>query len=62
MPKDEIERARREAEDSPVAWFLILERARKTGDFEAASQAAKELKRLGVTVKYGRRSEGVPHD
>ena len=39
MRHDEIERARREAENSPVAWFVMLERSRATGDFERAAQA-----------------------
>jgi 5,10-methylenetetrahydrofolate reductase len=62
MRKGEIERARREAENSPVAWFVMLERARTTGDFERAAQAVRELKRLGVTVTFGRQPTGTPHE
>lgn len=61
MRKEEIEKARREAEDSPIAWFLVLERARRMRDFERAAQATRELKRLGVTVRYGRRAKGAHH-
>ncbi|HUT58340.1 MAG TPA: hypothetical protein VNA25_10875 [Phycisphaerae bacterium] len=59
MRKDEIENARREAENSPVAWFVMLWRARTTGDLGHAAQAVRELKRLGVTVKFHRRPKGA---
>jgi len=39
-------------ENSPVAWFVVLERARQTNDFELAAQARRELERLGVKVAY----------
>ncbi len=42
----------RRAEDSPVAWFAVLERARQSNDFETAAKARQELERLGVKVKY----------
>lgn len=38
--------------DSPVAWFVVLERARHDRDFELAAKAKQELIRLGVSVKY----------
>ncbi len=38
--------------NSPTAWFSMLEGAINKGDFECAAQAVRELKRLGVTVKY----------
>lgn len=38
--------------DSPAAWFVMLEIARKRGDFEQAARAQRELKRLGVEVRY----------
>ena len=44
--------ARREAEDSPTAWFVVLERARETHDFARAAEAQKQLERLGVKVTY----------
>ena len=40
--------------DSPVAWFVVLERARHDRNFELAAKARQELDRLGVTVKYRR--------
>ena len=45
----------RAPEDSAVAWFVVLERARITGDYELAAQAAGELRRLGVRVKFAPR-------
>jgi len=35
-----------------VAWFAVLENARQRADFDRAAQARRELKRLGVAVKY----------
>ena len=52
MQESDIEKARREAEESPVAWFCVLHQARASGDFERAAQAVRELRRLGVDVKY----------
>jgi hypothetical protein len=40
------------AEESVVAWFLTLERAREDNDFARAAAAAKKLQQLGVQVKY----------
>lgn len=40
--------------DSPVVWFVVLERARRDSNFELAAKARQELDRLGVTVKYRR--------
>ena len=42
----------RRPEDSPAAWFVVLERARRTNDFELAARALRELERLGVKVTY----------
>ncbi len=39
-------------QNSPVAWFAVLERAKQYSDFELAAKAKQELERLGVTVKY----------
>ena len=46
------EKMREAADNSPVAWFVMLERARQANDFAMATKAIRELKRLGVTVKY----------
>ena len=45
------------AEDSPVAWFAVLETARQACDFEKAGEAQRQLRRLGVEVKYTRPSD-----
>ena len=42
----------REIKDSPIAWFYTLEDARRQNDFERAAEAQKQLKRLGVEVRY----------
>ncbi len=39
------------AEDSPVAWFVMLELALHRSDFELAAKARRELERLGVKVR-----------
>jgi len=38
--------------DSPIAWFYMLEDARRRNDFERAAKAKQELERLGVRVEY----------
>jgi hypothetical protein len=43
--------------DWPVYWFAALERAVEKGDYEAAAEAQRQLARLGVQVRYGRRPE-----
>lgn len=40
--------------DSPTAWFAVLESARQRGDHERAAEAIRQLRRLGVTVKFGK--------
>jgi hypothetical protein len=40
------------AEKSPVAWFVMLERARERNDFEGAARASMRLRRLGIDVRY----------
>jgi hypothetical protein len=41
--------------DDPVIWLLLLERGRRTGDFDLAARARSELERLGIRIVYGRR-------
>jgi hypothetical protein len=48
----------RRPEDSPTAWFVMLEDARNRGDLAAEQRAIRELRRLGVTVTY--EPAGVP--
>ena len=38
----------------PTYWFAVLEIARERGDFERASEAKRQLERLGVRVSYDR--------
>jgi hypothetical protein len=38
--------------DWPLWWFAALETAVERGDLQAAARAQRELKRLGVAVKY----------
>jgi hypothetical protein len=40
--------------NDPSVWFLLLERGKRTGDFELAARAKRELARLGVIVTYRR--------
>lgn len=45
--------------NEPVYWFVVLESARRSGDFARAAEAQRELERLGIKVRYGReRQEG----
>jgi len=39
-------------EKSPVAWFVMLERAREQGNKKAELEALKKLHALGVRVVY----------
>jgi hypothetical protein len=43
--------------DWPVYWFAALERAVEDGDHQAAAEAQRQLSRLGVEVRYGRRPQ-----
>ena len=43
-----------DAHNSPVAWFVMLERARACNNFALAAQALQELARLGVIIKYNK--------
>jgi hypothetical protein len=67
MPKEQRKKEpARPPEDSPVVWFAVLERAKRTNDFDLAAQARRELVRLGVKVSFlpsvGQRGcKGVQH-
>lgn len=56
------QKSNRDTQDSPAAWFVELEIARRANDYERAARAVRELKRLGVSVKYIRRERGNRHD
>lgn len=45
-------------QNSPVAWFVVLERAKEDNDFDLAAKAKRELERLGVIVKYHKKNRG----
>jgi len=36
--------------DAPAAWFVLLERARISGDAAGVAEAIRHLRRLGVEV------------
>ena len=40
--------------DWPLWWFARLEAAVERGDHAAAAEAQRQLRRLGVEVRYGR--------
>jgi hypothetical protein len=42
--------------DSPSYWFSVLQTGIDLSDFEIAAEAQRELKRLGVEVKYRKTS------
>lgn len=49
MPTQEtIESAKR----FPMYWFAVLDRAISEGDFEAAADAVRQLRELGIEVRY----------
>lgn len=58
--QQKIEEARREAVDSPTAWFCVLERAQRSHNYETAARAQQELERLGVSVSFRTRLEDGP--
>lgn len=48
----------RDYRDEPTYWFAVLEIAKERSDFERAVAAQRELKRLGITVRYQRYPRG----
>jgi hypothetical protein len=44
-----------EYRESPVYWFVRLEKSRERQDHEQAAQAIRELRRLGVDVRFNPR-------
>jgi hypothetical protein len=54
----EIRAARREALDSPVYWFALLDGALGRRDFRAEAEARRQLERLGYTVHARPRLSG----
>jgi hypothetical protein len=39
-------------EDSRVAWYVVLEDARRRGDTRRETEARRQLQRLGVAVAF----------
>lgn len=39
-------------EDCATVWFARLERAKRDNDFELAAEAIRQLRRLGVEVRF----------
>ena len=48
------------ASELPVCWFAALDRAIAEGDYERAAVAQRELRRLGVEVRYSARPSDLP--
>ncbi|MGE0481622.1 MAG: hypothetical protein AB7Q17_14235 [Phycisphaerae bacterium] len=44
----------RDWRECPTAWFARLELARERREYESAAEALRELRRLGVIVKFTR--------
>jgi hypothetical protein len=42
-----------EFHDSPMFWFVRLEKAREQQDHETAAEAIQNLRRLGVLIRFG---------
>lgn len=60
MPDPSPQKKRQDAaSSSATAWFAVLERARRTDDYDLAARAQRELKRLGVHVKFKRPVAGI---
>lgn len=49
-------------EDCATVWFARLERAKNQKDFERAAEAVRELRRLGVDVRFTPVSQAVEAD
>ena len=54
MEKTQSQDQSRAEEFGPSAWFAALERALRTNDRQLAVLARLELRRLGVTVRFGK--------
>lgn len=46
------------AENSPAAWFCVLEVARQRGDVAKIREAESQLRRLGVRVQFDEDNAG----
>lgn len=41
-------------QNDPAIWLLLWDRGRRTGNFNLAARAKRELERLGLRVSYRR--------
>jgi len=57
--KPQNQRPEERPEDSPAAWFVVLERARRASDAKLVEKAQRELRRLGVEVAFTPNAKGV---
>lgn len=48
----DLQDLREMAANTATAWFAVLECARNANDFERAATAVRELRRLGVEVRF----------
>jgi hypothetical protein len=55
MPTAKTTTENREHRNSPVYWFVVLDDAREQRDYERAAEAIRELRRLGVVVRFSAR-------
>ena len=46
-------------EDSPTAWFAVLESALRQGDFSTAALAQQKLQGMGVDVHFRKNAIGI---
>ena len=53
MAKD-LKQERPDLSEGTVALFVLLESSRHNGDYETAGRAIRELRKLGVDVKFHR--------
>jgi hypothetical protein len=50
---------RRDHRQEPTYWFAVLEISRERHDHERAAEAIRELRRLGVQVRFTQRKEAA---
>ncbi len=52
MSRTALRPSSRDHRDQPTYWFATLEIARERQDHDAAAEAIRELRRLGIRVRY----------
>lgn len=61
MAKEVVEKSRPDLSEGTIALFVLLESSRHNGNYETAGRAIRELRRLGVDVKFHRPQMGVSY-